>query len=134
MTDEPILPAWHPLAGLTEAELHAQCAHPAYEYATTEGPRKAWCDEDVPPADPVTGIIEPGWERNRDRGRNGWDRFEYTEESYWRRLRPDGPRVPKKSLEMRLTDLLRRWTDEDYPTSCINELGAVLAGAEADRG
>ncbi|WP_420032285.1 DUF6247 family protein [Streptomyces sp. cg28] len=71
---------------LTDAELHARRAHPDYEYATTEGPRKQWDDIDVPPHD-EEGEPEPGWERNTDAGRDGWERFDYTEESYWRRPR-----------------------------------------------
>lgn len=62
--------------------LHAERRHPAWEYATTEGQRKAWDDADTPPEG-------EGWERNVDAGRNGWDRFDYTEESYWRRRRPE---------------------------------------------
>jgi hypothetical protein len=77
----------------TDAELHALESHPAYEYRTTTGPRKQWNDIDVPPCD-WEGEPEPGWERNTDTGRDGWERFDYTEESYWRRLRPDGPRKP----------------------------------------
>lgn len=73
------------------ARLHARCAHPAYEYATTEGQRKQWDDADMPPLD-EDGKPEPGWERNTDAGIQGWERFDYTEESYWRRLRPGGPR------------------------------------------
>lgn len=71
----------------TEAELHARRAHPDWEYATTEGPRKQWDDADRPPCD-EQGEPEPGWERNTDAGRDGWDRFDYTEESYWRRPKP----------------------------------------------
>ena len=65
----------------TDQELHAARRHPLWEYATTEGQRKSWDDADTPPDG-------DGWERNTDAGRNGWDRFDYTEESYWRRLRP----------------------------------------------
>lgn len=67
----------------TEAEQHAHFAMPGWEYATTEGQRKAWdrCDE------PPEG---EGWERNVDAGRDGWDRFDYTEESYWRRPKQRG--------------------------------------------
>jgi hypothetical protein len=75
----------------TDAELHALESHSAYEYRTTSGPRKQWDDVDMPPCDD-NGDPEPGWERNTDAGRDGWERFDYTEESYWRRLRPDGPR------------------------------------------
>lgn len=67
----------------TDTELHARHAHPAYEYATTEGQRKAWDRVDEPPDG-------EGWERNTDAGRDGWDRFDYTEESYWRRLKLAG--------------------------------------------
>ncbi|WNN96019.1 hypothetical protein SEA_HIRKO_69 [Arthrobacter phage Hirko] len=64
--------------------LHAERRHPAWEYATTEGPRKAWNDADTPPDG-------DGWERNTAAGRSGWDRFDYTEESYWRRLKAPTP-------------------------------------------
>lgn len=77
----------------SDADLHARRAHPAWEYATTEGPRKQWDDADVPPVDEA-GEPDPTWERNVDAGRDGWERWDYTEESYWRRLRPDGPRLP----------------------------------------
>lgn len=73
----------------TDSELHARFAHPAYEYRTTEGPRKQWDDTDVPPVD-ENGDPEPGWERNTDAGWDGWERFDYTEESYWRRRLPEG--------------------------------------------
>jgi hypothetical protein len=71
------------------AMLHAEFRHPGFEYRTTSGPRKQWDDIDRPPAgencDP-----DYTWERNADAGRPGmgWDRFDYTEESYWRRLKP----------------------------------------------
>jgi hypothetical protein len=78
---------WEPRQRPTDAELHRRSAHPAYEYETTEGPRKRWDDPDEPPEG-------DGWERNLDAGRpgEGWDRFEYTEESYWRRLKPEADR------------------------------------------
>lgn len=60
----------------TDSELHAECAHPDFEYMTTRGPRKAF-DEHPPPGD--------GWERNVEEGRGGWERFDYHEEAYWRR-------------------------------------------------
>lgn len=68
----------------TAAELHARFAHPSYEYATTQGPQKSWDGYDDPPEG-------NGWERNIDAGRpgEGWERFDYHEESYWRRLRSD---------------------------------------------
>lgn len=71
----------------TPEQLHARFAHPGWEYATTTGPRKQWDDVDVPP----TGddcLPDPTWERNTAAGRDGWERWDYTEESYWRRLRP----------------------------------------------
>ncbi|MFJ4365088.1 hypothetical protein ACIP4S_13145 [Streptomyces chartreusis] len=72
----------------TDAELHARFAHPAYEYRTTQGPRKQWDDAGTPPADDK-GDPDPTWERNTDAGRDGWERFDYTEESYWRRPLPE---------------------------------------------
>lgn len=67
--------------------LHGHRLHPDYEYRTTNGPRKAWEDEDVPPPG-------DGWERNEDEGNGGWERFDYHEESYWRRLKPAGEAAP----------------------------------------
>jgi hypothetical protein len=61
-------------------ELHADRSHPDWEYATTEGQRKAFYHADVPPPG-------DGWVRNTYAGRDGWERFEYTEESYWMRPR-----------------------------------------------
>lgn len=79
---------------VVESQLHALTSHPAYEYRTTTGPRKQWDDIDQPPCDD-SGDPDPSWERNIDAGRpgQGWDRFDYTEESYWRRPRSDGPRL-----------------------------------------
>lgn len=76
---------WTPQERPTDAQLHFRSSHPAYEYATTEGQRKAWDDADEPPEG-------EGWERNVDSGRDGWDRFECHEESYWRRLKPEDQR------------------------------------------
>lgn len=76
---------WESLERPTDAELHFRSSHPAYEYRTTEGQRKAWDDADEPPEG-------EGWERNTDSGRNGWDRFDFHEESYWRRLKPGAER------------------------------------------
>lgn len=64
----------------TESELHRGFAHPDYQYRVTEGQRKNWDDADIPPKG-------DGWEKNVDAGRNGWDRFDFTEETYWRRKR-----------------------------------------------
>lgn len=66
------------LAPATVEISHARCNVPGWEYETTTGPRKAWGDADTPPAG-------EGWVRNVEEGRNGWERFEYHEESYWRR-------------------------------------------------
>lgn len=74
----------------TGEELHSRFAHPAYEYRTTTGPRKQWDDADTPPVDESFNP-DPTWERNTDAGIGGWMRFDFAEESYWRRLRTDGP-------------------------------------------
>ena len=65
---------------MTDAELHELRAHPDFEYATTTGPRKQWDLADEPPEG-------EGWERNVEAGipGEGWERFDYHEESYWRR-------------------------------------------------
>jgi hypothetical protein len=69
--------------GKTDAELHAAFSHPDFEYATTEGARKQF-DASVPPADD-NGDPDNTWGPNVDAGRNGWERFDHTEEAYWRR-------------------------------------------------
>jgi hypothetical protein len=76
---------WRPQERPTDAELHFRSSHPAYEYTTTEGQRKSWDDADEPPEG-------EGWERNVDSGHGGWDRFDFHEESYWRRLKPESER------------------------------------------
>lgn len=58
------------------AFLHARRVHPDFEYETTHGGRKSF-DEHEPEGE--------GWERNVEEGRNGWERFDYHEEAYWRR-------------------------------------------------
>ena len=78
-TDEGDLAAY---AARLSSELHRRLAHPDYEYTTTEGQRKSvW--NDVPPTEPD----EIPWERNVDY-HQGFERFEWHEESYWRRLKP----------------------------------------------
>ena len=73
--------------GMSDDELHQRCAHPAYEYATTEGQRKAWDDADTPPEG-------DGWELNATTADpDAFERFDYHEERHWRRLNPDGPQV-----------------------------------------
>jgi len=76
---------WEPRPRPTDTELHFRSSHPAYEYRTTEGQRKAWDDADEPPEG-------EGWERNTAAGRDGWERFDFHEESYWRRLKPEAER------------------------------------------
>ncbi|MFF2100924.1 hypothetical protein [Streptomyces sp. NPDC058202] len=68
------------------ARLHAEQRHPDYEYATTTGPRKQWDDADVPPYGD-NGEPDTTWQHNLDAGYPGagWERFDYTEEAYWRR-------------------------------------------------
>lgn len=63
---------------LSDEERHANMSHPDWEYTLTEGPRKQWYDANVPPDG-------DGWVRNTHMGRDGWERFDYTEESYWMR-------------------------------------------------
>jgi len=64
--------------------LHERRLHPDFEYKTTSGQRKAWDDADTPP---------PGddWQRNLHAGHKGegWERFDYHEESYWMRPKTD---------------------------------------------
>ena len=73
----------------SDEQLHARFAHPAYEYRTTTGQRKAWPDCGVPPYD-EDGEPDTTWEPNIAAGNDGWERFDYTEECYWRRRLPPG--------------------------------------------
>ena len=68
--------------------LHKSEMHPLYEYETTSGPRKAFYDQEVPPEE------NAGWVVNLEQGRDGWERFEYHEEAYWRRLKPNPANQP----------------------------------------
>lgn len=77
----------------TEAELHATMSHPEWEYAITEGQRKAF-DAGEPPDPYEHGT---GWEVNREQGRDGWERFDFTEQAYWRRRRTE-PLAPPSAL------------------------------------
>jgi NTP pyrophosphatase (non-canonical NTP hydrolase) len=52
-----------------------------WEYAVTKGARKAWSTEMDPPDN------RPGWVVDESRGSAGWERFEFHEERYWKRLR-----------------------------------------------
>ncbi len=65
--------------------LHSRLMHPDFEYKTTDGQRKTWDDADQAPDG-------EGWERNVDYGDEGWERFDYHEESYWRRRNPQSPK------------------------------------------
>ena len=101
---------WEPQVRPTDAELHFRGLHPSYEYATTEGPRKQWDDADEPPEG-------EGWERNTDIGYGqGWARLDYTEESYWRRLKPESERREwKQHIPLELRALAAVYADhEDY--------------------
>lgn len=68
------------IARLTDA-LHAARAHPDFEYCTTECGRKAYVDP---------GLEAEGWEENIYGGdlHSSWERFDYTEDHYWRRRKP----------------------------------------------
>ncbi len=67
-----------PEARLVRA-LHARLAHPDYEYETTKAARKCG------PPDPAG----EGWEVNEDHC-GGFERFDYHEEQYWRRVKKEG--------------------------------------------
>jgi len=67
-------------------------AEDEYEYATTTGPRKSWYSESEPPEG-------EGWERDTEKGRNGWERFEYHEEAYWRRKKPSSTPASRPTEE-----------------------------------
>jgi hypothetical protein len=61
-----------------------------YEYTKTTGPRKSWDNPDEPPYIFPNDENQNPWELDPDRGRPGesWERFDYHEERYWRRVRP----------------------------------------------
>ena len=128
-------------------QLHARRAHPGYEYATTQGPRKQWEFGDVPPTDDE-GEPQPGWERNTAAGRDGWERFDYTEESYWRQ-----PKARSGPVAAESEDLTGAFTPDppigcllpgvapespsevlDGPESVRQAPGGELAGRGGDRG
>ena len=62
-----------------ESFLHSKEMHPDYEYETTEGARK-YFDQHEPEG--------KNWQCNTNRGRDGWERFDYHEEAYWMRKKP----------------------------------------------
>jgi hypothetical protein len=81
-----------PRTGLSDDELHDRRMHPAYEYEMTEGQRKAWPYVDDPPEK------DAGWELNITLSDpDAFERSNYVEYRYWRRLRLDGPRQWKPS-------------------------------------
>lgn len=90
---------------ITSARLHAEHRHPGWEYRTTTGPRKQWDNPEEPPHDEY-GEPEPGWEANVDAGRpgQGWDRFDYHEEAYWRRRKPTPARSASTACAVLHTD------------------------------
>lgn len=98
------------------ADLHARSAHPGYEYATTKGPRKQWDNPQQPPCDD-NGEPDPTWEPNPDAGRagQGWDRFDYHEEAYWRR--------PKSQQPTEATDDACRQVQVDGETITVRGTG-----------
>lgn len=119
MADREIVEDWikstrDPYEGLSDDELHQQSAHPAYEYETTEGQRKAWPYVDEPPWDEALGRPGDGWELNiTSVDDDAWARLEYTEERYWRRLRPGGPEVRKVRVPHHILLLARDYGIEE---------------------
>ena len=83
-------------------ELHRKCSAPGWQYTTREGRRKA-CDEIF---EPPEGIC---WERNVECGRDGWDRFDHTEETYWRRPETVTVRRPEDPAG---AEAFEKWLDE----------------------
>jgi hypothetical protein len=61
--------------------MHANQAHPDFEYAMTEGPRKYWDRAKEPPPG-------EGWERNVHIGEYGWRRLDFVEQAFWMRRKP----------------------------------------------
>lgn len=128
------------------AMLHAEFRHPGFEYRTTSGPRKQWDDIDRPPAgencDP-----DYTWERNADAGRPGmgWDRFDYTEESYWRRPKPrsgaqdatgaprSAPDAPGGELAGQDGDSAPQTPADPHTEDALDELRRLLRGANYHR-
>ncbi|WP_409186471.1 DUF6221 family protein [Amycolatopsis sp. VS8301801F10] len=125
----------NPYAGLSDDELHQRNAHPAYEYKTLEGQRKAWREVDDPPEG-------GGWELNTTSvDLDAFERFDYTEERYWRRLRPDGTRrewtppgmwrrrAAEIDAKRRIIDL--HSPDSDYLPDCKTcSCAGALAGTD----
>ena len=55
---------------------HALENMPGWEYKTMHGNRKG---------DEPFGLYDDGWEKNKEMGRDGWERFDFHEEYYLRR-------------------------------------------------
>ncbi len=70
------------------AQLHKNFQHPDYQYDVREHGRKT-CEDHTPPE----GF---GWIPNVHQGREGWERFDHTEETYWMRLKSDADKDPLK--------------------------------------
>lgn len=83
----------------SDSDLHARQAHPDWEYAATEGPRKQWDEASTPPYGD-DGKPDTTWQPNTDRGRDGWERFDYTEESYWRRPKTSSNEEPDEETPL----------------------------------
>lgn len=88
---------------LSEQDLHRQFRHPDYEYLTVECGRKQ--DGGAPPDDTwePNDIIDRGSDaEGKPYPRDNSRRFDFAEEHYYRRLRPDGPApLGKPSLALR---------------------------------
>lgn len=63
--------------------LHTRLMHPDYEYAETDGQRKAWDGE--------PDLTKEGWERNETPALDHWERYDYHEVRRWRRLKQPNP-------------------------------------------
>ena len=80
------------IAAMTDDEKHRACCHPDWEYAQTETARKigetmkpegeGWIKNDRVPCH----LYDEGDQFVEERWRN-WERFEFHEVEYWRRLR-----------------------------------------------
>jgi len=106
-----------PCEGASDDERHQRRAHPAYEYATTEGQRKAWPGVDEPPEG-------DGWELNTTSASpDAFERFDFTEERYWRRVRPTGSREwsPSPSSTRRAAEIAaKKAVLDDYARYCAD--------------
>lgn len=83
----------------TDNELHALFSHPDYEYLTVETGRKSGENDDPP---------DSSWEPNpiiymgADYPPRNWCRFDYTEETYYRRRRTTPRPAPSPPLALRI--------------------------------